>query len=227
MSGVDELRRQLTFKGLMESDFQTSPLKKFSGVMQEYTPSEDAKFTNSDGSAKVRVLFKFDDVEVLECQQGQVYNFPVAEISIPYSNRMSSKWGILAKSLELIVPELDIADMVGKRGTYQLVSHQLYAGKEKGVIPQDCWEIVEIEGQSAGGSTAGTPNLGTDPRKTALSILFGKTKQEFEVAVLKDPVVKKDGSMISEIIGNHFIPACEAEGWTHKDNDGRYQPGPA
>lgn len=228
---VDDLRKQLTFKGLQESDYQVSPLKKFSGVLKDYEPTIDPKFTNADGSARVKVLFRFDDVEVIECQPGQSYAFPVAEFTIPHNSKANSKWGVLGKSVELIDPRLDIADLVGKRAVYMLEPHEFYSGKDANgqaiMKAQDTWVVVEIEGQSAGGSVNGTGNVGTDPKKTALSILFGKTKQEFEALVLKDPVVKKDGGLVSEIIGNHFIPAMEESGYVHKDGDGRYQPGPA
>lgn len=222
---VDELRKQLSFKGLQESDFQQIPLRKFSGRLKDYNPQQDTKYTNSDGSARVRVVFVFEEVTPIECQPGQTYNFPMADITVPHSNRKDSRWGILGTSVTLLGDGFDISDLVGKMQTWGLVSHNLYAGKEKGVVPQDCWEVLELEG--SGGRPGSAGGSGDDPRRIAMSILFGKTKQEFEALVLKDPAVKKDGSLVSEIIGNHFIPAMESAGFVHKDADGRYQAGPA
>jgi hypothetical protein len=221
--GIDDLRRQLSFKGLQDSDFQQTPLRKFSGRLKEYNPIEDSKYTNADGSARIRVAFVFEDVNPIECAPGQVYVLPMAEITVNYSSKKESKWGYLANSLHRINADMDIADLVGKQQTWGLVSRMLYAGKEKGVIPQDCWEVLELEGVSAGGGA----DAGNDPRRAALNILFGKTKQEFEAQVLKDPSIKRDGNLVSEIVGNHFIPAMEAAGFVHKDPDGRYQVGPA
>jgi hypothetical protein len=221
--GIDDLRRQLSFKGLQDSDFQQTPLRKFSGRLKEYNPIEDSKYTNADGSARIRVAFVFEDVNPIECAPGQVYVLPMAEITVNYSTRKESKWGYLANSLERLDSTMDIPDLVGRQQTWGLVSRKLYAGKEKGTIPQDCWEVLELEGVSA----AGGADTSNDPRRAALNILFGKTKQEFEAQVLKDPSIKRDGNLVSEIVGNHFIPAMEAAGFVHKDPDGRYQVGPA
>jgi hypothetical protein len=91
-----------TFKiSVSEPTDQQSPLVRFSGVLKEWKQDiREATETNSRTS--VGVKFDFTDVTVIESTEP--YNFPIASLRIPYSDRAGTAWAEFTKSLRALVP---------------------------------------------------------------------------------------------------------------------------
>lgn len=197
----------VTFKGLQEG-FQDTPLKKFKGKLVDYDTKEQ-----TGQWPGMRIQLKFDGVEVIESTEP--YHFPIAEISVKYSDRKSSAWGVFATSADKIVPDCDILDLVGKVITMQRSAHRFgIKDRETGEdVITECWEVVEIEGAE--------PGVGVkSPVDKALSLLDGKPETEWNTLVLSDSVVKGSAELVSSILGKTFLPAMETAGKVSKDADG-------
>ena len=84
----------ITTRGLTEGEAAT-PLRKFYGILDSYSPEERY--------GKTSVVMNFKDVEVIESTEP--YPFPIAVIPIKLSNRKNSAWGVFSESLNAIIPE--------------------------------------------------------------------------------------------------------------------------
>ncbi|GAH80705.1 unnamed protein product, partial [marine sediment metagenome] len=86
---MSEQAELISTRKLTESEFGT-PLRKFTGILDNYNLDKEAKFG-------ARVQLNFKDVEVLESTEP--YLFPIATVSIKLSNRRISSWGHFSESL--------------------------------------------------------------------------------------------------------------------------------
>ena len=139
-----------------------SPLIKFRGVLKEYK-AETRKFGERDATI---ISFNFTDVEVLEAREP--YPFPIATITVGYSERADTRWSALTKSFRVVLPSPDIDLLVGKQqewyftggnSTRRLVSETDAEGNTTEVwksLPTDCWQLTWIEGV---GGANGAGNL--------------------------------------------------------------------
>ncbi len=103
-------------------------------------------------------------------------------------------------------------------------------------VPRDCWEVIEVEGFAtpvASTPTAAQPKTNT-PMGTvqplvaktavqlAIELLDGKTDTQFSTAAFSNDVIKRDGKMVSSLLGGQFIPGLIAAGIVVKNADGTY-----
>jgi hypothetical protein len=222
---IEQLKSQIITKGF-EEGFEETPLKEFWGTLTDWIPTLDTRFQSDRPT--IRNKLQFGDIVVI--QTNDTYPFPNAEITINFSRKKDSKWGIFCQSVEKILGEFDSMDMlVGKTLRMKLTpDHMLYAGKEKGTIPQNAWECMEIQGVTApgnppaGASTASVLNA----TQQAVALLIGKTAQEFNQQVFQDPIVRTDNTLLGKILSQSLIPEFEAAGFVVKGADGRYAVGP-
>lgn len=203
----EDIKAKLSFKGLEEAG-QQHPLIKFKGVLQSYDPQPP----NERG--RVRVLFHFSDIEVIESREP--YPFPLAEIGINYSTRKRSSWGVLAGSVGKVNSDLDVPDLVGKgQEWHNTPGHQFGENRETGEqIVASCWEVMAVEGVDTGPQVSAYDKM--------LEILDGATIAEFNQKVFADPVIKADGQLQSSILDQSLIPGLIAAGVATVDADGKH-----
>lgn len=201
----------VTMRGLQEG-FETTPLRKFKGRLDDY-PARVVQTQN--WGEQTRVELQFQEVEVIESTEP--YHFPIAQLSIKYSDKKNSTWGIFATSCTNLMPEdFDISDLKGKFLTMQLTpGHEFGKDKETDeLIVRDCWECVEIEGMAGGASG---PQVSATRR--ALEHLHQHTEQDFNQAVFQDPLVKGDADLTGNILNRTFLTAMESNGVIAKQPD--------
>jgi hypothetical protein len=194
----------VSFRGLQKG-FEATPLRHFKGKFGGFEIREVAgRFPGT------RVDLNFSDIEVI--LSTEPYQFPIAQISIRYSDRENSAWGIFAQSCTKLLPEnLDIGDCVGKVMELLLTpGHKFGFDQESGEeIIRDCWECQSIEG--VGEARAG------NPMKRALELLDGKIEQDWNQVVFTDPLVKGDATLVNSILQRTFLPAQQQLGIISKD----------
>jgi hypothetical protein len=143
------------------------------------------------------------------------------------SNKQNSNYGILAKSIETVVPDDELDTVIanggaeldvlkGRMQTWELTpGHSLRRPDANGVWrPQEveCWEVVEVEG-------FGEPE---DSFTVALNLLNGNTEAQWNREVLKNPVVSADVELKRKIRDRKFIPEAIQRGLLIKGDDGIY-----
>ena len=188
----------------------SQPLKEFKGTFKGLS-DEDVEHTEYNGKPGLRVHLKFSDVEVIESTEP--YDFPIAELSLPYSKTADSIWGVLSDSMVLHIPDnKNITDLAGVRMHLKFTpGHMMWDGQKR--TPRESWEVVGIEGKASA-----TPKKSGLDR--ALEILNGKTTQQFNQAALSDPVVRADSEIQPLILGKKFIPQMIEMGAATVDKDG-------
>lgn len=107
--------------------------------------------------------------------------------------------------------------------------------------PRECWEVVYAEGYGgtphsgvaveepaeelaqalAKGKAAPKP-AGETPTQRAISLLDGKTQQQWNNTVFQDAMVKGDPQLVNSIITGQFLGPLEEAGVVTKDADGIY-----
>jgi len=217
---VSDLKAKLSSKNLREGGGPRTPLRKFWGDLQDYTVKE-VKYQSGDSGYAIQ--YDFENVEVLESTEP--YDFPIAQVDISYSPNdagevsKNSRSGIFLDSLNAFYREnQDLPDAVGKR----LLLHytggkQIYNRDQGGLVDTEAWQVVEAQGFS----DVVEPKSKVDPLAHTLSILDGKTIQQFQQEAVKDPIVK-GSEYSSQILNGQFIPTQEAAGKIGKNDDGTY-----
>lgn len=208
------IKDMLKFRGLQKSGPQT-PLRKFWGTLEDYDASYDERYK------RTMVTLKYIDVEVLESTEP--YIFPIAQISVKYSDRERSSWGVLADSgLRFLKENEEFKDLKGKRMLMTIGPENFGTNRETGeAIEADCWHIEAVEGvipagpPSSGGATAAP----MDATERALELLDGKTESEFNQVIFADPIVKQDNTLQQSILSRTFLPAMEAADRATKDEN--------
>jgi len=200
----------VSVRNLVDSEFGT-PLRKFYGILDSYYPDK--------GTYGNRVVLNFKDVEVLEVAEGQVYEFPIAQIPIKHSNRKNSAWGVFGDSLIKCIPEdQDIKDCLNKRMGLEMELGHVYGtdratGEE---LTGNPWTVFEVEGAVAAGAAT------TSATEQAKSLLDGKTLAEFNKIAYADPIIRKDVDLQRAITDKSFVKAMVATGEFTKDDSDVY-----
>jgi hypothetical protein len=200
-------------KGLKDSSFG-SPLTHFKGKFHSYQ-TVPSRFKDKNGNSKLNVILNFSDLDMTSIKSKEPYNFPTAQIEIPYSEYNKSRWGVWGNSIIKFLPEgQDFQAAVGSVVTMGITpghdcGQKDTEDKTKKVM-SDCWEIVAVEGMGKK----------VDPMTRLLELVDGKTVPEFNQIALADSTIRLDPTIITGLINNTLIPALEAKGQIKKDEKG-------
>jgi hypothetical protein len=196
----------------LQEGFQSTPLRKFTGVLQDFVPERDTRWEKP----RTIVHYQFTDVEVHESTEP--YPFPIADIQIPFSNKGKSQTGILIRSMAKLCGEQATitGNLVGKKQTWALTpGHMLFDNTaETKESPRSCWEVIAVEGVSE--AQASTPD------EEVLRLIDGKTAQEFNQDFYSSQVVKSSPMLLAQHAGNVLIPTLKAQGKITEDEQGRF-----
>ena len=192
-----------------------TPLKEFKGRFHSLEPKQEAR----GGQLRTVANLNFTDMEVIKSDVP--YPHPTATLSINYSQRERSSWGLLLQSLDAFKVD-DLMLLKGKM--VHLVSREYDwsagrprrrlqpvrespGGTEEAEPEEDIkswiWEVKGIEGQTSG--TAPT-NAGRSVLDEATDLLNGKTQAEFAQAAFSHPVLRLqsnaiiDGSLVTALV---------------------------
>jgi hypothetical protein len=213
MSATDDLRNQIKFRGLKQGGFQ-DPVKEFKGKLEGFDIVESV--FNNQPTGRSNVVLKFSELDVIVSTEP--WQFPVKEVSIGYSDRQGSRWGIFAESgVKFLRDDEEFQSLIGRRLHLKIVVHKLYQGKEKGEQPADCWEIVGVE-RATGSSNGKAPAMSS--KSQLLLLLNGHTEQQFNMEALKLPAVKGDSALTTNILNKSFVMALISNGLVVKDDAG-------
>ena len=212
----------VSIRGLQESGQRSGfPLVTFSGTLDSFYDEED-KFGNT------QVHLQLSDVGVEEAVEP--YPFPIAELTIKYSNYKSSVWGIFATSLAKCLGEdEDLPDLVGRTVTMGWTNGHDMGFKDKNwqadvdddgnATNEDerpnviisAWEVLGVDGVSA--ATGSVEDV-------LAGLLDGKTRVEFNRAAMTDPTVKAQGAgfIKAQITSKAFINEALSSGAFTEDN---------
>ena len=210
-----DLADQISIRGL--KDFGT-PLREFTGVLDTYNTELDTKWADpaKGKEGTTRVILSFKDLKVLKSTEP--YNFPVAQITINYSERKSSTWGVFSESLAKCIADTeDLKDQKGREFHLELTpGHKFGKDRQTGAdIVRDCWEVKAVKGAGvAAGQKSATA--------TALELLDNKTEAEFNQVVFQNAVVKQDSGLFGAILNRTFLPTMLESGKVTRDGDNRY-----
>lgn len=197
-----------------------TPLREFTGILDGITPGE---FGKKD--------LNFKEVEVVESIEP--YNFPTATLSIKYSNRLDSGWGIFGESLvKFLGEDEDVKDTYGLRFHMKMEEGHEYSGKDKETgkpFVGDVWRVVELEGHETSEAPAnekaapGKPAVKANAAMArAIELLDGKTLAEFNKAAYADPIIRKDVAFQKTISDKSFVKQVMADGLFTKDKTDTY-----
>ncbi len=105
-------------------------------------------------------------------------------------------------------------------------------------VPRDAWEVLEVEGfvtpvvaQAARQPGTVTPTAIIQPQQAtkpksalqiAVELLDGRTDAQFATAAFSNEIVKKDGKIVTALLGGQFIPGLVVAGIVTKNGDGTY-----
>ena len=198
----------------LEKGFEESPLQEFEGILDRYETRE----VNSDKwGESVRVELFFKDVVIIASTQP--YNFPIAQLSLKYSDKENSVWGIFAKSLEKVLPaEGELDNCIGhKMHMTKTPGHGFGKDREtQEPIIRECWECMAVDGLAPAGPAVSA-------KLRALQLLDGKaTLQEWHSIVFTDPGVQSEPEVIQSILDNTFLAPMVEAGVVSQDGQGAY-----
>ena len=231
----EQILSQLQTRGF-ESGYQATPLRDFWGTLTSIT----GEMRSGQRGAFAVSLYNFNEVEVI--QSTEPYTSPVAQLEVPVSRAAKSKMGYWGDSVDnLINPGVDKSvpqNAPGIKGQGYLVGKRLHAVLTPGHLvpyrddttgkwddrPQDCWVLLEVQGEGTPypTSTPGIAGTGIDTIALALTLLNGKTLQQWHQQVFSDPAIKLDTKLINQIIFGEFISGLEGAGKIKKDGAGVY-----
>ena len=231
----EQILAQLQTRGF-ESGFQATPLRDFWGALTSIT----GEMRSGQRGAFAVSLYNFEEIEVI--QSIEPYTSPVAQLEIPISKAAKSKMGYWGDSVDdLINPGVDKSvpqNTPGIKGQGYLIGKRLHVVLTPGHPiphrddstgkwedrPQDCWVLLEIQGESTPTQipTSDVAKPAVDAAALALGLLNGKTLQQWHQGVFSNPSVKKDTKLINLIISGQFISGLEGAGKVTKDVNGVY-----
>lgn len=240
-------------RGLIEADL--GPLRRFTGILDS-APTEKQTFGEGEAARQsTRISLNFKGVDVKEA--AEPYHFPIYVIVLSQSNRKKSRWGVFSEgtlkdrtvgfnnvvdqqytpeqlnpsSPEYIKPKdrMDLKDCIGKRFGMVLTDGidsrpapaDLFDGRSSTDKPTPAWTVYEVEGIGiAGGQSISAEDL-------AISLLDGKSLAEFNKAVMGNPVIRNDTSLLQTIgmppsAPNSFANVLIKAGKFTKDTEGIY-----
>jgi len=233
----EQILAQLQTRGF-ESGFQATPLRDFWGNLTSIT----GEMRSGQRGAFAVSLYNFGEVEVL--LSTEPYTSPVAQLEIPVSKSAKSKMGYWGDSIDnLINPGIDKSvpqNAPNIKGQGYLIGKRLHVALTPGHPigfrddatgrwedrPQDCWNLLEVQGEGtptkAGPSPSAVGSTAVDATTLALSMLNGKTLQQWHQEVFGNSTVKTDTKLINLIISGQFISGLEGAGKVSKDANGVY-----
>lgn len=217
MATPEELLAQVRITDLRKGG-QRTPIKEVKGLVTKVNTSLEERFNKTF----LDVMLRMDDLEVIACQPGEVYPFPTADIPFTFNENEDSYWGVFANSLTKQGLKM-VAELEGLRVHIKMTGGHMMWDKEKGErTPRECFELIEIIGETAPGGTA-KPEAkvaGISGTDQALKLLDGKNIQDWNQIVFQDPAVKSDGDLITSILNNTFIPSMKEKGIVTVDENG-------
>ena len=231
----EQILAQLQTRGF-ESGYQATPLRDFWGTLTSIT----GEMRSGQRGAFAVSLYNFNEIEVI--QSTEPYTSPVAQIEIPVSKAVKSKMGYWGDSIDDVInPGIDKSvpqNAPNVKGQGYLVGKRLHVALTPGHPigfkddatgkwedrPQDCWTLLEIQGEGtpAVAPVPGVAAPAVDATATALTALNGKTLQQWHQDVFANPAVKADTKLINLIISGQFISGLEGAGKVTKDEAGVY-----
>ena len=201
---------QPSVRGLKDSSFGT-PLTHFKGKFHSYQTAL-SKFQDKQGKSKVNVILNFSDISVIASKEP--YNFPTAQIEIPYSEYNKSRWGFWGNSLAKFLSEgEDVAQAVGRNLEMKVTPGHDMGQKDKETnqkILSECWEVIGIEGAG----------VKIDPMTRLMELIEGKSTQEFNQLALADTSIRADQTLVAGLINNTLLSSLEAKNQIKKDDKG-------
>ena len=212
-----DIKAKLSTKGLRGSGPRT-PLRHFKGMLKAYDVVE-VTYGQGDGARTgAQVQLDFVDVEVIESTEP--YDFPVGQIALPHSESETSRWGVFSLSANKFIPaSVSGGDTMGWMVGKMIEMHYMGGGKvynrdQGGVIEVEAWQVVGIDG-------GGTATVAVDPLTLTLSLLDGKTLQQFQMEAMKNQAVR-ESQYGQEILNASFIPNQTAAGRVSVDDNNIY-----
>jgi len=79
--------------------------------------------------------------------------------------------------------------------------HVFFTDKEGKQAKGDVWKLLKVGAKGKGKVKKGAASA----KDQALSLVAGKTKEEFESAVMDDPLIRKNTDLLSKILGGQFV----------------------
>jgi hypothetical protein len=137
---TQDLRKLVSFQNL--SDSNGTPIMEFRGLLVDYTVKAPDKLN------RTFVDFMLQDLEPDSIVSKVPYPFPTAIVSIKYTRKKNSSWGILGASMHAILGgDADVEDLKGKIQTWKKTpGHEFGKDKEGKQIVAEIFEVVEVEG---------------------------------------------------------------------------------
>ena len=196
-----------------------TPLRRFSGVLKDYTSERREPSEGSGGKSYMVITFNFTDLEVLESVEP--YMFPIATISISYSTSQQTKWDALASSIKKVLGlGATLDDITGKTQEWAFLPATLRVRGDDGNwsnAEQETWQLVSLEGTTAGGEKV---DDGIDDH--ILSILDGKDEQSFYQEFYQDELVRKHPDLITAATQRKLLDTLMEAGRVTRDEAGIY-----
>ena len=197
-----------------------TPLRDFKGVLKNFDVEETSYGQGADARVGIRVALDFEGLEVLVSTEPYDYN--TAQITIPFSENLNSRWGIFKSSALKLVPEE--ADWINYMVDKEVRLEYKGGGQVSNRAPDGTWSLVEIESWMVTEIEGGASGDGaqTDVLSHLLTLLNGKNLQQFQSEALKDDRVKGSG-YVDSILSGTFIPTQMADGKVEMDANGIYK----
>lgn len=211
-----------SIRGLEEGS-SLGPLRKIYGTLAGVSTTSKVY----EGQTRYQTVLNLSELEVI--QSIEPWHMPIYQVVFGASNRVTSRWGLFAKSLTAIIDaqyskeQLDpqnaafvpadkrpnLKQLEGKKiglvitdgleGRPQPV--MLYDGREKKEKPTLVWLAFDIKGIGVAGAGSDSPS------DTAEKLLDGKTLAEFNKDAIANDVIRTDPQLMSAILAPPGVPA--------------------
>ncbi len=225
-----EVLAQLITRGFETGGKFGWPVQEFKGKLD--TISGAMVQFGSMTQPKLEVRYNFSDVLVIRAREP--YPSPIGQVAIMFSKADKSGMGVLGKSLDKVIntgedpstPQERVKNwdlVVGKVHHWsQTMGHLMWDGKQE--TPREAWEVMSVEGMGSAVvpgavATPGAP-VAVSPAAQALSLLNGKSLQDWNNIVFQDPLVKGDGTLTGNIIDGSFMTNALGSGLVTVDENG-------
>jgi len=192
-----------------------NPLRDFWGKLDHWVPRRDERYN--------RTIIDLGFTELRVVASVEPYKLPTTQISIPHSTYLTSSWGVFATSVNKFLTEEEEWTVLEGATLHMVLTDNHNFGTARDTnepIIRSCWEVVEVQGRETGGGAI-------SPIQKALDLLDGKSDQDYYQVALADPIIKKDGNLVTQLLNNTFLPAVEASGQAKKDENGIWHTKPS
>lgn len=99
--------------------------------------------------------------------------------------------------------------------------HKLWQGRERGTQDANCWIVAAISnGTSTSKGANGTSSASAE--KQLITLIDGRTEQQFNMEALRLPAVRSDSSLSSRLINKTWFAEIVSRGLVTKDDSGVY-----